>query len=198
MNPYQAPSTMPEQRTTGNRVARIALLVFLPPVAGVMAWRSRRLHRGVKVLLVVWCAVMSFVWLAMMFGSEKRGTEPVPAPAATTASPGPVASDSPAPEPTPTPTPSPTPTPTPDPTPSPTPTPTPEPTPTPTPTPQAQAPTTPPPAAEPEPARTTEQAAAYYKNCTEAKAAGAAPLHRGEPGYRSALDRDGDGVACEK
>lgn len=51
---------------------------------------------------------------------------------------------------------------------------------------------------EPEPARTTEQAAAYYKNCTEAKAAGAAPLHRGEPGYRSALDRDGDGIACEK
>ncbi|WP_254897878.1 excalibur calcium-binding domain-containing protein [Kitasatospora sp. NA04385] len=51
---------------------------------------------------------------------------------------------------------------------------------------------------EPEPSRTTEQPAAYYKNCTEAKAAGAAPLHRGEPGYRSALDRDGDGVACEK
>ncbi|WP_181782223.1 excalibur calcium-binding domain-containing protein, partial [Pseudonocardia pini] len=27
--------------------------------------------------------------------------------------------------------------------------------------------------------------------------AGAAPLHRGDAGYRSALDRDGDGVACE-
>ncbi|GLW54634.1 hypothetical protein Kpho01_26450 [Kitasatospora phosalacinea] len=50
----------------------------------------------------------------------------------------------------------------------------------------------------PAPAVTTEQAAAYYKNCTEAKAAGAAPLHAGDPGYRSALDRDGDGVACEK
>jgi hypothetical protein len=37
----------------------------------------------------------------------------------------------------------------------------------------------------------------YYANCTEAKQAGAAPLHRGEPGYRKALDRDGDGVACE-
>ncbi|MCE5288188.1 MAG: DUF1524 domain-containing protein [Nocardiaceae bacterium] len=38
---------------------------------------------------------------------------------------------------------------------------------------------------------------AFYKNCAAAKAAGAAPLHRGDPGYRTALDRDGDGVACE-
>ncbi|MDC0764228.1 MBL fold metallo-hydrolase [Brevibacillus sp. AG] len=38
----------------------------------------------------------------------------------------------------------------------------------------------------------------YYKNCSEAKAAGAAPLHKGDPGYRSGLDRDNDGVACEK
>lgn len=37
----------------------------------------------------------------------------------------------------------------------------------------------------------------YYKNCKAAKAAGAAPLYQGQPGYRSALDRDGDGVACE-
>ena len=37
----------------------------------------------------------------------------------------------------------------------------------------------------------------YFKNCSEAKAAGAAPLHRGDAGYRSALDRDNDGVACE-
>ncbi|GAA2347194.1 excalibur calcium-binding domain-containing protein [Dactylosporangium salmoneum] len=37
----------------------------------------------------------------------------------------------------------------------------------------------------------------YYKNCAAARAAGAAPLYRGEPGYRSGLDRDGDGVACE-
>jgi hypothetical protein len=26
---------------------------------------------------------------------------------------------------------------------------------------------------------------------------GAAPIHRGEPGYSSKLDRDGDGIACE-
>lgn len=38
---------------------------------------------------------------------------------------------------------------------------------------------------------------AYYRYCDEARSAGAAPLHRGQPGYRSELDRDGDGVACE-
>ncbi|MEU6132098.1 excalibur calcium-binding domain-containing protein [Saccharopolyspora sp. NPDC047091] len=38
---------------------------------------------------------------------------------------------------------------------------------------------------------------AYYPNCKAAKAAGAAPLHVGDPGYRPGLDRDGDGVACE-
>jgi Excalibur calcium-binding domain len=38
---------------------------------------------------------------------------------------------------------------------------------------------------------------AYYQYCDEARAAGAAPMHRGHPGYRAELDRDGDGVACE-
>ncbi|MCY1703853.1 DNA/RNA non-specific endonuclease [Deinococcus sp. SL84] len=37
----------------------------------------------------------------------------------------------------------------------------------------------------------------YYANCSAARAAGAAPLRRGQPGYRPAMDRDGDGVACE-
>lgn len=36
-----------------------------------------------------------------------------------------------------------------------------------------------------------------YRNCGEARAAGAAPLHRGDPGYSPRLDRDGDGLACE-
>lgn len=36
-----------------------------------------------------------------------------------------------------------------------------------------------------------------YPNCAAARAAGAAPIHRGDPGYASTLDRDGDGVACE-
>lgn len=37
----------------------------------------------------------------------------------------------------------------------------------------------------------------YYRYCKDARAAGAAPLYRGDPGYRSALDADNDGVACE-
>jgi hypothetical protein len=37
----------------------------------------------------------------------------------------------------------------------------------------------------------------YYKNCTAVRAAGAAPIHIGEPGYSRKLDRDGDGIACE-
>ncbi|WP_270619823.1 excalibur calcium-binding domain-containing protein [Paenibacillus macerans] len=37
----------------------------------------------------------------------------------------------------------------------------------------------------------------YYKNCTAAREAGAAPLYKGDPGYRAKLDRDKDGVACE-
>jgi hypothetical protein len=37
----------------------------------------------------------------------------------------------------------------------------------------------------------------YYRNCAAARAAGAAPLHVGDPGYRTGLDGDGDGVACE-
>ncbi|GED98496.1 excalibur calcium-binding domain-containing protein [Gordonia crocea] len=36
-----------------------------------------------------------------------------------------------------------------------------------------------------------------YKNCTEAREDGAAPIHRGEDGYADHLDRDGDGIACE-
>ena len=39
--------------------------------------------------------------------------------------------------------------------------------------------------------------AASYSNCSEARAAGAAPLYRGQPGYAPKLDRDNDGVACE-
>lgn len=58
------------------------------------------------------------------------------------------------------------------------------------PAPAAPAPVAPAPAA-PAPA------AAYYANCAAARAAGAAPLYAGQAGYRPALDRDSDGVACE-
>jgi len=37
----------------------------------------------------------------------------------------------------------------------------------------------------------------YYRNCAAARAAGAAPLYRGQPGYRPELDADNDGIACE-
>ena len=52
-----------------------------------------------------------------------------------------------------------------------------------------------------QPAPTTVQPASsttvvYYANCAEV-AAGAAPLYAGTDGYRSGLDGDGDGVACE-
>lgn len=36
-----------------------------------------------------------------------------------------------------------------------------------------------------------------YGNCSEARAAGVAPIYRGQPGYSPKLDRDNDGVACE-
>lgn len=39
--------------------------------------------------------------------------------------------------------------------------------------------------------------ASAYANCAAARKAGAAPLHRGDPGYSTKLDRDGDGVACD-
>jgi len=50
--------------------------------------------------------------------------------------------------------------------------------------------------------RTPEQLAAveqsvYYANCDAARAAGAAPIYRGQPGYREGMDGDSDGIACE-
>jgi hypothetical protein len=36
-----------------------------------------------------------------------------------------------------------------------------------------------------------------FANCAAARAAGAAPVRRGDPGYASHLDRDNDGVGCE-
>lgn len=36
-----------------------------------------------------------------------------------------------------------------------------------------------------------------FANCAAARAAGAAPVRRGDPGYGRHLDRDGDGIGCE-
>lgn len=39
--------------------------------------------------------------------------------------------------------------------------------------------------------------AASFANCAAARAAGAAPVRRGDSGYSQRLDRDNDGIACE-
>lgn len=39
--------------------------------------------------------------------------------------------------------------------------------------------------------------AGAFQNCTAARAAGAAPIRRGDPGYGPHLDRDNDGIGCE-
>ena len=44
---------------------------------------------------------------------------------------------------------------------------------------------------------TSSSGSVYSANCAAVRAAGAAPVHRGDPGYGPHLDRDGDGVACE-
>lgn len=54
-----------------------------------------------------------------------------------------------------------------------------------------------PPTPAPLPAPAPAPAGAYYRNCDAARAAGVAPLYVGQPGYRDALDRDRDGIACE-
>lgn len=41
------------------------------------------------------------------------------------------------------------------------------------------------------------ESSVYFPSCAAARAAGVAPINRGEPGYRPPLDRDDDGIACE-
>ncbi|OAK55669.1 excalibur calcium-binding domain-containing protein [Rhodococcoides kyotonense] len=57
----------------------------------------------------------------------------------------------------------------------------------------------PPPApqAAPAPRPAPAPSAFQYKNCTEARDAGAAPVYRDEYGYGPHLDRDNDGIGCE-
>jgi hypothetical protein len=63
------------------------------------------------------------------------------------------------------------------------------------PAPAAPAPAPAPPAPAP---AAPAPAAVYYANCTAARAAGAAPVYAGTPGYGKHLDRDGDGIGCDK
>lgn len=48
-----------------------------------------------------------------------------------------------------------------------------------------------------QPAPAPRTTSVYYRNCSAARAAGAAPVYRGDPGYAPHLDRDRDGVGCE-
>jgi hypothetical protein len=47
------------------------------------------------------------------------------------------------------------------------------------------------------PKASSTRGSVYYANCAAARAAGAAPVRVGDPGYARHLDRDGDGVGCE-
>ena len=60
----------------------------------------------------------------------------------------------------------------------------------------APAPAAPAPAPAPAPA-VEAPATVTYANCDAVRAAGAAPIHVGDPGYAKKLDRDGDGIGCE-
>ena len=90
---------------------------------------------------------------------------------------------------TPAPTPSATASPTPSPTVAATPSATAAPTPSPTPRPAVTS--------APKVAPVPTAASPYYANCAAVRAAGKAPLYRGQPGYRAGLDGDADGIACE-
>jgi len=67
----------------------------------------------------------------------------------------------------------------------------------PAPTVGALAGTLPSPAAAP-PSATSRTTTIYFASCAVARAAGAAPIPRDAEGYRSELDPDNDGVACEE
>ena len=41
------------------------------------------------------------------------------------------------------------------------------------------------------------QSGDHWDGCNDARAAGTAPIYRGEPGYRPEMDGDNDGIACE-
>ena len=50
---------------------------------------------------------------------------------------------------------------------------------------------------DPSPRLDLRESSGAFANCSSARAAGAAPVRRGDPGYGPHLDRDDDGVGCE-
>ncbi|WP_051787707.1 MULTISPECIES: excalibur calcium-binding domain-containing protein [Streptomyces] len=198
--PYQAPPPwVPTRRWWQHPALVITLLVLFPPGGIALAWLSRWSSRA-KIVATVLSALWFVIALAVD-DPEKNGTDD---PKPTTTATAPATPTGPSPTAT-TPEPSPT-------TESPTPEPTTEAPTTEAPEPTTEAPTT----RAPEPTRTTPRPVkpkpvqttrppetaepepeVYYENCAAVRAAGAAPIHVGEPGYGRHLDRDGDGVACE-
>ncbi|MFD3675505.1 excalibur calcium-binding domain-containing protein [Streptomyces sp. NPDC058613] len=199
MNPYDPPEP-PPRRSGAHRLVRALALILVPPVAAVWLWRSSRLRIVTKVALTAWCVLATLIWIGLFVDPAPRQGDPSE-PAETPPAASPSASTPPR---TAQPTSPPSPTP-----PSTTPSPVPPSITAPKTTTAAPsgppAPTDPVAPAEPSAATTpaepaepaTEASSAYYRRCADARAAGAAPLYRGQPGYRSGLDRDGDGVACE-
>ncbi|WP_339203250.1 excalibur calcium-binding domain-containing protein [Paenibacillus sp. FSL K6-3182] len=53
------------------------------------------------------------------------------------------------------------------------------------------------PKSTPKPSEKPKQESVSYANCAAVREAGKSTLQKGDPGYSSKLDRDGDGVACE-
>lgn len=49
----------------------------------------------------------------------------------------------------------------------------------------------------PVPRDAPRSAGVYFENCDDARSRGAAPVLRGQDGYRAGLDRDNDGIGCE-
>lgn len=54
------------------------------------------------------------------------------------------------------------------------------------------------PQSQPNPVTVPAPTELHFHNCKEARAAGYGHIHRGQPGYAPHLDRDGDGIACDK
>ncbi|MFE0649343.1 excalibur calcium-binding domain-containing protein [Streptomyces sp. NPDC059534] len=200
-HPYQ-PAPLPAPRRWWQHPALIiSLLVILPPAGIVLTWTSRW-SRTKKIV----ATVLSGLWFLLFALSDPPkdtgGTDPKPATSSTApVSPTPTPTAGATTEPTPSATPTTeSPTATPEPTAEPTTeaptTKAPEPTPTKSRTPAARPSNRQPETAEP--TATADESNVYYANCTAVRAAGAAPIRIGDPGYDSHLDRDGDGVACER
>lgn len=180
----------------GSRMVGIVFLVLLAIPALVVWVRARKLTDGSRGLTTS--------TLVILFGAFILGAALAPAPTAEAVPAAPVeqAAVPPAPQPLVAAPPAPQAVPAPQPlVQAPPPTAAPAPRVAPAPPVKPEPPVAPAPRVAPTPVPETQagesSSAVYYKNCTAARAAGAAPIHKGEPGYRSALDRDGDGTACD-